>query len=58
MRANWGLKAEAMRERIRGSELELRFRVMNCGEWGAGMKESSRREVRYWVRLEEISERV
>jgi len=55
MRASWGLKAEAIKERIKGVFVLLRF---SAGEWECGMNDSSRREERYWVRLEEMSLRV
>ena len=54
MRARWGLKAPAQRERRR-AVLELFLLRAEIADWEEGMKESSRREVRYWVRLEEIS---
>jgi hypothetical protein len=49
------LKAPAQRERRRGV---LLLCLLRDGRGGLGMKESSRREERYWVRLEEMSERV
>lgn len=55
IRASWGLKAEAIKERIRGVFVVLRFRA---GECEFGMKDNSRREERYWILLEEISFRV
>lgn len=58
MRASWGLKAPAMRERRRASLREFLFKLEKDGEEADGMKESSRREVRYWVRFKEMSERV
>jgi len=57
MRASWGLKAPAQRERRRGVLVLCLLRDCKAaGEWG--MKESSRREVRYCVRFEEMSFRV
>jgi len=55
MRANWGLKAPAQRERMRGV---LLLCLLSEGEGEEGMKDRSRREVRYWARLEDMSERV
>lgn len=55
IRAICGLKAEAMRERKRVVLLILRLRE---GDEFAGIKESSRREDRNWIRFEEMSERV
>jgi hypothetical protein len=54
IRANCGLKAPAQRERRR-AVLELFLLRAEMADGDEGMKESSRREVRYWVRLEEIS---
>lgn len=54
IRANWGLKAPAQRERRR-AVLELFLLRAEIAAGVEGMKESSRREVRYWVRLEEMS---
>jgi hypothetical protein len=54
IRANWGLKAPAQRERMR-AVLELFLLRAAMADAEEGMKESSRREVRYWVRLEEMS---
>jgi hypothetical protein len=54
MRASWGLKAPAQRERRR-AVLELFLLRAEMADWEEGMKESSRREVRYCVRLEEMS---
>lgn len=47
MRASWGLKAPAMRERRRASLREFLLRVGKEGELVDGMKDSSRREDRY-----------
>ena len=58
MRASWGLKAPAMRDRSRASLPEFLFNGVNDGEVGAGTKESSRKEVRYCVRFEEMSDSV
>jgi len=55
MRANWGLNAPAMRERRRAA---LVLFLLRDGEAWEGMNPISRREARYCVRLEEISERV
>ena len=55
MRAIWGLKAEAIRERRR--VVLLMFWLSEGGGF-AEMKESSRRDERNWMRLEEISDRV
>jgi hypothetical protein len=48
------LKAPAQRERRR-AVLELFLLRAEMADAAEGMKESSRREVRYWVRLEEMS---
>jgi hypothetical protein len=48
------LKAPAQRERRR-AVLELFLLSAEMADGEEGMKESSRREVRYWVRLEEMS---
>ena len=55
MRAIWGLKAEAIRERRRVVLL-----MFWLGEGGAFVetKESSRRDERNWVRFEDMSDRV
>lgn len=58
MRAIWGLKAPATRERRRESLRLFLLSVLTEGEFGSVIKESSRREERYWVRLEEMSESV
>lgn len=55
MRAIWGLKAEAIKERRRVVLLVFRLREV---DGFAGVKESSRRDERNWTRLDEISERV
>jgi hypothetical protein len=47
-----------MRERRRASLREFLLRLAKEREVEGGMKESSRREVRYWARFEEMSERV
>jgi len=57
MRASWGLNAPAQRERRR-AVLELFLLRAKMSDWEEGIKESSRRDVRYWVRLEEMSFRV
>lgn len=45
-------------ERMRGMLLEFRLKEAISGELGCGMKDKSRRELRYCVRLVAISERV
>jgi hypothetical protein len=47
-----------MIERRREVLLLLRLREKNAGVFGGGMKDSSRREAKYWVRLEAISQSV
>lgn len=47
-----------MRERRRASLWEFLLSEGKEGEVGDGMKESSRRDERYWVRFEEMSDRV
>lgn len=47
-----------MSERSRASLPEFLFRVVRDGELAVGMKESSRKEVRYCVRFEEMSDSV
>jgi hypothetical protein len=56
MRASCGLKEPAISERRR--EVLVLFLFSDVGAEVEGMKESSQREVRYWVRLEEMSESV
>ena len=58
MRASWGLKAPAIRERRRASLREFLFSVLKDGEVDDGMNERSRKDVRYCVRFKEMSERV
>lgn len=57
IRASCGLKAPAQRDRRR-AVFELCLLSDKSADWELEMKDNSRREVRYCVRLEEISFRV
>ena len=47
-----------MRERSKASLPEFLFKMGKEVEVADGMKESSRKEVRYWLRFEAMSQRV